>query len=304
MKQLHLAIVLPIFNGLDFTQKCLKNLDKNLNHPELNRNDFIIIVIDDGSTDGSSQWIKTHFPSVVILKGDGTLWWSGGINKGIEYALNKTDTTHVLMWNNDIYTESDYLFEVCKALNIYSANTIIGSKIYFADQPDIIWAMGGLFNLRTGKKEIFGTRQQDSIKYEEPFEADWLPGMGTIVHRDVFEKIGLMDALNFPQYHGDSDFTLRAKLAGYKIVALPFLRIWNDKSNSGLHHVNSFSKLITSLHDFRSNNHIGKDILFYRRYATSILAYQVLLKKYYLYIGGFFKWKVLKLFGIKKEIQK
>ena len=303
MKQLHLAILLPIYNGLDFTQKCLNNLNENLNHPKLNRENFTIIVIDDGSTDGSAQWITTHFPSVVFITGDGTLWWSGGINKGIEYALNQHITTHVLMWNNDIHTESDYLFQVCTAVKKYSEKTIIGSKIYFADVPETIWSMGGTFNQRTGKKKIFGTKQQDSFIYEKPFEADWLPGMGTVVHREVFEKIGWMDAENFPQYHGDIDFTLRAKLAGYRIVVLPTLRIWNDKSNSGLQHFNNFSKLVRSLHDIRSNNHIGKDILFYRRYSTSILAYQVLLKKYYLYIGGFFKWKVLKLFGIKKEIQ-
>ena len=301
MKHLHIAIIIPIHNGLDFTSKCIENLENNFNHPEINRDDFTLIIIDDGSTDGSAQWIENHYAKTIVLKGDGTLWWSGGINKGIEFALNQHMTSHILMWNNDIFVKSDYLFNLYSALNQYPTYTIIGSKIYFADEPSTIWAMGGIFNRKTGNKYPFGTLQTDASQYKVPFEADWLPGMGTVVHRNVFEKIGLMDVQNFPQYHGDSDFTLKAKLAGYKLLVLPQLRIWNDKSNSGLQHFNNFPTLLRSLYDIKSNNHIGKDILFYRKYSTSILAYQALFKKYFFYIGGFFKWRILNLLGIKKQ---
>ena len=302
MKQLHLAILLPIYNGLVFTQKCLENLDENLSHPELNRKNFTIIVIDDGSSDGSAQWIKTHFPSVIILTGDGNLWWSGGINKGIEYALSKPITTHILMWNNDIYAESDYLFQLCKAINKYPDQTLIGSKIYFADQPELIWAMGGIFNQKTGNKNVIGFLEKDSSTYNKPVEADWLPGMGTVVSRQVVEEIGLMDAHNFPQYHGDSDFSFRAKISGCNIIVLPELRIWNDKSNSGIHHYNNFRMLLRSLYDIRSNYHIGKDIRFYRKYTSSPLAYRELLLKYSYYIGGFIKWKILNFAGLRRKI--
>lgn len=301
MKHLHISILLPIHNGLDYTQKCLENIQDSFNHPKVSRENFTVVIIDDGSTDGSAQWIETHYPETVILKGDGTLWWSGGINKGIEYALNQQITTHILMWNNDISIKSDYLHNLHDVLSQYPTNTLIGSKIYFADNPSKIWVMGGVFNRKTGKKYIHGTFQTDSPEYNIPFEADWLTGMGTAVHRDVFEKIGLMDAKNFPQYHGDSDFTLRANLAGYKLVVLPQLCIWNDKSNSGMQHLNSFQILIRSLYDIKSNNHIGKDILFYRKYSTSLYAYKALLDKYLFYIGGFFKWKIMNIFGAKKQ---
>ncbi|MDD2526938.1 MAG: glycosyltransferase family 2 protein [Lentimicrobiaceae bacterium] len=301
MKHIHIAILLPIHNGLDFTRKCLKNLEDNLSHPAVNRNDFTLVVIDDGSTDGSAQWIENHYAETVILKGDGTLWWSGGINRGIDYAISQSGTSHMLMWNNDILIEKDYLYKLFNVLNRFPANTIIGSKIYFADCPDTIWAMGGIFNQRTGYKDMFGTSQKDSAIYNTPFEADWLPGMGTLIPRQVIEDIGFMDDRNFPQYHGDSDFTLRAKISGYRIVALPELRIWNDKSNSGVHHQNNFRMLIRSLHDIRSNYHIGKDIRFYSKYAGSPLAYQAIFKKYVRYLGGFLKWKILKFAGLEKK---
>ena len=251
MKHLHIALLLPIHNGLEFTRKCLENLKDNLEHPGVNREHFTLIVIDDGSNDNSARWIAKHYSKTVILTGDGTLWWSGSVNKGIEYALKQPATSHILMWNNDIFVKSDYLSNLYDVLNQFSSNFIIGSKIYFADAPSTIWAMGGIFNRKTGKKYLLGNLKTNAPEYDLPLEADWLPGMGTAVHRNVFEKIGLMDAQNFPQYHGDSDFTLRAKHSGYKILVIPQLQIWNDKSNSGLHHFNNFPLLLKSLYDIK-----------------------------------------------------
>lgn len=111
----------------------------------------------------------------------------------------------------------------------------------------------------------------------------------------------MLNDVEFPQYHGDSDFTYRALLAGFSLNVYPQLKIWNDKTNSGLEHSNNFRLLIKSLIDLKSNNHFMKDLLFYRKYATSILAYRVIIRKYYYYIGGFLKWKLLNLLGIKKQ---
>ena len=124
-----------------------------------------------------------------------------------------------------------------------------------------------------------------------------------MIHKSVFKKIGNVNEKDFPQYHGDSDFTYRAKLAGYEIKVYPQLRIWNDKSNSGLEHYNNFRMLIRSLKDIKSNYHVGKDLLFYRLYASSPLAYKTLFLKYYFYIGGFLKWRILSLIGIQKDNQ-
>lgn len=302
MNKPKIAILIPIHNGLHFTIKCLEYLSLHIDQLGDDARNFKIIVIDDGSTDGSRAWISANYPEIILLEGDGNLWWSGGINAGTRHAVDNLGCEFVLWWNNDIHTDGDYFRNLLLVAGENAPTTIVGSKIFFADQPDVIWSMGGIFDTRSGRKYTIGMHQKDAEQFNRLTLADWLPGMGTLIHRSVFEKIGYVNATEFPQYHGDSDFTFRAKLAGYRILVSPSLKIWNDKSNSGLHHYNSFRLLLKSLTDIKSNNNVGKDVLFYRKYSTSPMAYIALIHKYIYYIGGFFKWKILSLAGFKKLI--
>jgi hypothetical protein len=296
-----IAILIPVHNGLNFTSKCLQNLNDIFNSMSADSCVFSVVIIDDGSTDGTKEWILKNYPSTSIVEGSGNLWWSGGINKGIDYATNSLECDYTLWWNNDIHCSPDYFTNLLGIIKEISPEVIVGSKIYFADEQQIIWSMGGLFNPNTGEKYTIGMNETDSDDFEQVKEADWLPGMGTLIHKSVFEKIGQVNDKDFPQYHGDSDFTYRAKLAGYHISVFPQLKIWNDKSNSGIQHYNSFRMLIRSLFDIRSNYHLGKDFLFYRSYAESLVAYKTLFLKYSFYIGGFIKWRLLGFLGIQKS---
>lgn len=293
------TIIIPVFNGIYHTKNCITGLYKMLENLE-DPDKVAVVVTDDGSKDGTNEWLKSNFPQVKVLFGDGSLWWSGGINLGIKYALNDLNTEYVLWWNNDITPAPDYLEKLFEILSMDKA-LIGGSKIYYAGKELLIWSMGGKFDTNSGKKFMLGMNEYDNEQYNQIIEADWLPGMGTFIHKSVFEKIGFVDNNMFPQYHGDSDFTFRAKLAGYSIKVYPQLKIWNDKTNSGLLHHDSYKQLIRTLNDVKSNYHIVKDVQFYRRFATSSYAYQTLAHKYCYYIGGFIKWKFLNLLGITKK---
>lgn len=293
-----LGIVIPVHNGLSYTSKCLNNIYTAIKRTETSR--IEVIVVNDGSTDDTNEWIKLNYPQTLLLQGDGNLWWSGGINLGVNHAIQNLNCDYILWWNNDILTDDDYFRNILDIVDKHDID-IIGSKIYFADNPSLIWSMGGIFNTVTGNKYLIGMNEHDGEKFNIPRIVDWLPGMGTVIHKKVFNNIGYVDAKSFPQYHGDSDFTFRAKLAGYKLIVFPQLKIWNDKSNSGILHKNSYRSLINSLHSIKSNYHLGKDIYFYKRYATSFQAYQTLVSKYCYYVGGFLKWKVLKTLGLSKR---
>jgi GT2 family glycosyltransferase len=294
---IRVAIVFPIFNGLQYTKSCLTSLFIEHNIEIIKNVVFVVVIVDDGSTDESSEWIRVNFPQVKLLTGNGNLWWSGGINLAVKYAISDLHADYILWWNNDIFGGANYFNNLSELLDPSEIKTIIGSKIYHAHDKNIIWSMGGTFDVKTGFKSLIATAEADQIKYESIIDCDWLPGMGTITHKSVYEKIGWLDEKNFPQYHGDSDFTLRAKQNGFKIIVNPLLKIYNDTLHSGLRHNNSAHGLIQSLFSIKSNYNIQKDFIFYRKHCTTVRAYKFLILKYYKYIGGFIKWKILGIIG-------
>ena len=289
------AVVFPIYNGLSFTKVCLDSLiDSKFEDSKIQ---LSIVVTDDGSTDGSFEWIKSHYPQVHVLKGNGNLWWTGGINKAIEYAIEKLETDYIIWWNNDIVADKDYFTNLAHILNSNDTNTIVGSKIYMKYDKNRLWSMGGYFDPYVGDKGMIGSGEPDGEDFNQVLSVDWLPGMGTITHKSIYNEIGFLDESVFPQYHGDSDYTYSAKLKGYKIIVYPNLKIYNDLSHSGLKHQDSFFKLVQSLFSLKSNYNIKKDMQFYHRHSNSSRAYLILVEKYVKYIGGFVKWKVKKIFG-------
>lgn len=296
---LRIAIVFPVFNGLSHTKTCLKSLFDSHKIEQFDH-EIKVVLVDDGSTDNTSVWITENYPQVNLLAGTGNLWWSGGVNMAIDFALDKLKSDYIIWWNNDIVAAENYFPNLMTILNNHDGTTIIGSKIFHAHNKDTIWSMGGLFDPKTGFKSLIGTAEKDQEKYKKLTACNWLPGMGTITHKSVYEKIGMLDEKNFPQYHGDSDFTFRAFKKGIPIVVYPDLVIYNDTHHSGIRHAGSLKRLVQSLFSIKSNYNISRDFIFYKKHNESIKAYSVLFKKYFNYIGGFLKWKILGWFGIKK----
>lgn len=294
-----LSILIPVFNNIKYTKTCIKQLDVLLSAGDL---DYVheIIIVDDNSTDNTSEWIKSNYPDVKILNGNGNLWWSGSINKGIKYAINENKSDFVLFWNNDIIPDEKYFITLSKYINSSNNDSIIGSKIYCSQEDDKVWSMGGIFNPRTGKRYMPGFMEKDNINFQKITKVNWLPGMGTLVPVDIVEEIGYLDNNNFPQYHGDSDYTYRAYKKGYSVIVDPNLVIYNDPENSAPSHDLRLGKLIKSLYSVKSKYNLKKDLIFYSKHANSPLAFSFLFLQYIKYIGGFIKWKLINLVKRKK----
>ena len=296
-----IAVLIPVFNKLEYTKSCLESLHLLVSSTILTKISVQIIVIDDGSTDGTKEWITNNYSDITVLEGDGNLWWSGGINMGARWVIEEDSADYILLWNNDIEAGTDYFEQLDNLIPHLENNIIAGSKIYCKHPSDQIWSFGGVFNPRSGKIYMIGFEQPENGNYNSPAEVDWLPGMGTLVHKSVIENIGFWDEQDFPQYHGDSDFTFRAKTAGYIIKVYPQLKLWNDNKNTGLSHNDKFKFLLRMLSDTRSNLNLKKNILFYRRHSTSIVAFWPLFTTYFRLFGGFIKWKILNLFGVTRD---
>jgi GT2 family glycosyltransferase len=209
-------LVIPVFNRLNYTIDCIESLQKQ------SYADFSIVVVDDGSTDGTYEYIRKNYPAVTILKGDGNLWWTGAINMGVKYVLSNgaSEKDFVLTLNNDLVVPVDYLE---KLLENYGQNSpcLVGSVSVDIHNPENVDYCGV-------KWDKFSAKQRPAIKLpirlhelqsvSQTVETDLLPGRGVLIPVSVFGKIGLYDLVSFPHYAADEDFSLRAKNEGYRLV--------------------------------------------------------------------------------------
>lgn len=214
------SIVTPIFNGIEHTLAYLDSLF-GCSYPN-----FEVVIVDDGSTDDSGGIIAAKFPEVRLLQGDGNLWWSGGTNMGIRDALAR-GTDFILTMNNDVKVAPDFLDRLVRCA-LEHPGAIIGGKIYFMGDTERIWSAGGKLNWLTGKTLIqVGHGELDSAQFCRPERMDFLTGMNVLIPAAVFARVGFYDETNFPQYHGDTEFTLRARQAAIPIWFEPEARVWN-----------------------------------------------------------------------------
>lgn len=206
--QARVHLVLPVYNRRETTLLCLTHL----------RDSGVglwaqIVVVDDGSKDGTAEAIRAAFPEIIVLPGDGNLYWTGATALGMRRAM--ADGTACCVWLNDdshplagaVERVVDHALEtggICSGLGRF-----VGSS------------RGHTFTaLHQGR---WGLRQQevDFDKNKARIAVDCCRGNLVAIPRAVIEKIGYPDAENLPQYFADTDYTLRATSAGFSCVIDP-----------------------------------------------------------------------------------
>lgn len=214
-------IVTPVHNNIEHTLNFLKSVNK------IQYDNFETIIIDDGSTDRTAEKLKKSYPDVIVLNGDGNLWWSGSTNLGVEHALkNKAD--YVFTINNDVELDASIFKNLVKTAES-NPKSVIGCIIFYMNDHNRVWYFGGDLNDNIADIEMYKGVAADFTKLTE---TGVLTGMGVFIPAEVFQKIGDYDAKNFPQYFADSDFSLRAKAAGYTLYVDPTAKVYSDVGSS------------------------------------------------------------------------
>ena len=214
------SIVILNWNQKDLTMACLASL-KKINYPN-----YKIIIVDNASEDNSVSAIKKIFPEITIIKNKKNLGVAGGRNVGIRYIQQK-GSDYLLLLDNDTIVDRDFLSEMIKVGENNKGSGILTGKIYFYDQQNKIWCAGGSLNLYKGNFALIGYDEVDRGQYNNIKEVDHAPGCCLLIKNKVIEEIGLLDE-NFIQYFGeDTDWCLRAKKKGYKIIYVPKSKIWH-----------------------------------------------------------------------------
>ncbi len=276
-------ICIPVYNNIKYTLCCLESLQKQTYR------DFKIVICDDGSSDDTFEMIKKNFPEVILLKGDGNLWWAEAMNECLKCALycGKKDD-YILLLNNDLIVKEDYLQNLIKAAK---PNEVSGSIAINAENENEIVYAGELLDKFFARSLMIHRNFKRYEKLNE-WEVDLLTGRGTLFPLQLLEQIGLMHNRLMPQYGADVEFSVRAKHSGYKLKINKDAKVYSYVGNTGkgsVYRKSSVKDFIISFTSLRSPNYYKSRFYFAKVYAPKFWLPVFLFLQLTWITGGFIK---------------
>ncbi len=221
-----------------------------------------LIVVDDCSTDGTAEEItelNKNWGKLVVLKTEGNAWWGGCMHQGIDFILNKSglsDQDCILLMNDDVNFGSDLLANFIDATEempnaVLAAVPMNGTRIKAIGSNMISWPLALSSSPYRGK-EINTPGIPDFISI------DFQYGHATLYPVSVVRKIGNIAHEQLPHYHGDGEYSYRAKKNGFGSYVVKSIRLNPDTDNTGLFNSltnkHTVKELIKSYNTFKSIN--------------------------------------------------
>lgn len=213
------------WNQPGLTSECLDSLARQ------NYNNFNVVLVDNGSSDGSVEFFREHYPWIYLFEQHPNIGYSLGNNVGIDYALEK-GADYIFLLNNDTEVHSDILPQLLAAAESDPGIGIVGPTMYYYDPPDMIWGGDNRIDWRGARtiRHQFGRlKGAAQIADQQPKEVDYIDTCAILVKRRVFESIGFMNGDYFINFD-DLDLNVRASRAGYKILYVPQAGMWHKVS--------------------------------------------------------------------------
>ena len=197
-------IVVLNWNGLRDTVECLESLSK-LEYP-----DFDVIVVDNGSSDGSPKVIGDQFPEVHMILNPTNLGFAGGNNVGIREAFRR-GAELVWLLNNDTIVEPGTLAQLVRTAMISEDIGVISPAIRYYDDKEKIQFCGSYVDISA--RRIVKTDIYDPTFLRDKIVVLW--GTALLVKRSVIERIGYLEEKYFA-YHEDEEFSIRLAQHGFR----------------------------------------------------------------------------------------
>jgi GT2 family glycosyltransferase len=217
------SIIVLNWNGLADTLACLESLSQ-LDYPSIH-----VVVIDNGSNDGSPDIIRRTYPEVQLFEAGENLGYVGGNNLGLDYACSR-NSVYALLLNNDTVVAPEFLRKMVEFAETDPRIGVVGPTIYYAEVEDVIWSAGGKLDRRTGLTLLDGMDEIDLGQFgEAPRQVDFVTGCALMVKTAVIKDVGKLDS-RFFAYFEENELCVRVTRAGYKIYHIPGARIWHKIS--------------------------------------------------------------------------
>lgn len=205
------AIIVLNHNKKNDILECLESIFK------MDYCGFEVIVVDNGSSDGSAEEIKTKYPNVHLIESKINLGVAGGRNLGIRYANEKLNFKFLLFLDDDVVIDKHALSEMANSFNANENIGIVTPKCYLTNIPGVIGYAGGMsVNLFTGKITDIGNGEKDVGQFDKSKIISSCGGI-CLVSNDLINKVGIFDEKFNPYGWEDVDLSLRAKAKDFKI---------------------------------------------------------------------------------------
>ncbi len=214
------SVIIVNWNGKKLLEECLESLRNQ------SFRDFEVIVVDNGSTDGSLEFIRHAFPEVRLAELTSNLGFAGGNNAGIGIAKGR----YLALLNNDTRADRDWLQNLIGIAEKTPDAGMFASKILSYYKPDIIDNVGLIIYrdcLARGK----GRLEEDRGQYNDLTEALMPSGCAALYRKEMIKEIGVFDE-EFFAYADDVDIGLRGRLAGWGCLYVPDAVVYHKYSSS------------------------------------------------------------------------
>jgi GT2 family glycosyltransferase len=204
------VVVVPNWNGADHLAACLDSLLEQSLQPQ-------IIVIDNGSSDGSVELVEKRYPAVELIRHDRNRGYAGGVNPGLRRAI-ELDARYVAAFNNDAVADKHWLKHLVDYLEAHDQVGIAACKLLSADGQRLD-STGDYYTV-WGLPYPRGRGESDLDKYDSQTEIFAASGGASLYRVKMLQEIGLFDE-DFFAYYEDVDLSFRAQLAGWKVAYVP-----------------------------------------------------------------------------------
>ena len=209
------SIIMLNYNGKRFLDGCLSSLSR-INYP---KSCYEVIMVDNGSLDGSVGYVRKNFPWVKILVLNGNYGYTGGNNRGVDVA--KGD--FIVFLNNDTVVDKEWLMELVNVMLLDDKIAICGSKVIAMDNPHNVQYAGGFLNLVGGA--LFYPFHGQKLRHAF-YLVGSIHGASFLMKKVIFKKIGAFDE-SFFMYSDENDLCLRAWIQDYHVGYSPYSIVYH-----------------------------------------------------------------------------
>ena len=218
------TIVVLNWNRAQDTISCLESL------AAANLSGASVLVVDNGSRDGSFDIVRRRFPHQAILSLPVNRGYSGGNNAGIHAAI-EGGAKAVLLLNNDTRVAADFLDPLVWVLNADVKAAAVSSAVMRADVPELLESAYLEIYWGHGVIRHYGVNKLPGEGFDRVREVEVVVGCSVMLSTDALKTIGPFDEAYFA-YHEEVDWCFRARAAGYRVYWHPYSRVWHNKSTS------------------------------------------------------------------------